>query len=754
MSQRSALVTAAVTAVVYVGAAKLGFTMAFTADQVTLVWPPTGLALAALLLYGRAALPGVLIGAFVANATANESLPVALCIAVGNTLEAIIAAYLLRQFTGIGASLDRLRHALGLVVFGALLSTMVGATIGVTSLCAGGIQPWSAYRQLWWTWWLGDAVGAMLVAPALLTLGAWHRLRRDGRVAEAAVLLLGLLSVSIAVFATSYSGNAPHYTLEYTVFPFLIWAAIRFGIAGAAMANVLASSIAVWGTVHALGPYSVGDVGERLMLLQIFMGIVAGTGLLLGAAVTERDAATRRRRAEHAITQVLAEASDAPAAVMRILEVICLHMEWEVGLFWNVDRESQHLRCTTVWRQPPLAASEFERISRTRSFGRGVGLPGRVWASDAPSWLIEVPRDPAFPRLDAAAAEGLLGAFASPVAVGSDLLGVLEFFYRRPIREPDHDLLQMFMTLGAEAGQFLARKQVEQDVAESEARKAGILEAVLDCIITIDHRGRIVEFNPAAERTFRYKRSDVMGREMAQLIIPPALRAAHREGLARYLATGTGGAIDRRFETTAMRADGTEFPVELSLVRSPSAGPPMFTGFLRDITVQKRMLEQLSFRAAHDGLTQSLNRTAFMDRLRIAVNRAGDGEPSIAVLFADIDQFKTINDRYGHAVGDQLLVAMAGRLHACVRPTDTVARLGGDEFAILIEGVETHAEVATVAERIKQALGSPFNLDGISVMATASLGIAFGSSANRPEDLLHAADLEMYRAKGTQDATQ
>jgi diguanylate cyclase (GGDEF)-like protein len=161
------------------------------------------------------------------------------------------------------------------------------------------------------------------------------------------------------------------------------------------------------------------------------------------------------------------------------------------------------------------------------------------------------------------------------------------------------------------------------------------------------------------------------------------------------------------------------------------------------------MLEQLSFRAAHDGLTQSLNRTAFMDRLRLAVNRAGASEPSLAVLFADVDQFKAINDRYGHAVGDQLLIAVAGRLHGCVRPTDTVARLGGDEFAILIEDVTTHAEVARVAERITNALSSPFNLEGISVSATISLGIAFGSSATLPEDLLHAADLEMYRAKGS-----
>ena len=125
MPTRSALLTAAVTAGVYIGAAKLGFTMAFTATQVTLVWPPTGIALAALLLYGRAAWPGILIGAFVANATAHETLVVAACIAVGNTIEAITAAYLLRFFTGLSSSLDRLRHALGLVVFGALLSTMI-----------------------------------------------------------------------------------------------------------------------------------------------------------------------------------------------------------------------------------------------------------------------------------------------------------------------------------------------------------------------------------------------------------------------------------------------------------------------------------------------------------------------------------------------------------------------------------------------------------------------------------------------------
>jgi diguanylate cyclase (GGDEF)-like protein/PAS domain S-box-containing protein len=266
--------------------------------------------------------------------------------------------------------------------------------------------------------------------------------------------------------------------------------------------------------------------------------------------------------------------------------------------------------------------------------------------------------------------------------------------------------------------------------------------------LAVMHRGRIVEFNPAAERTFRYKRSEVMGHEMAQLIIPPALRAGHREGLARYLAAGTGGAIDRRFETTAMRADGTEFPVELSLVRIPSAGPPMFTGFLRDITVQKRMLEQLSFRAAHDGLTQSLNRTAFMDRLRIAVNRAREGEPSIAVLFVDIDQFKTINDRYGHAVGDRTLQIFADIAKAHIGTAGTVGRWGGDEFVAVLPNT-TREIAATVAERIQVALEhAAADIDGRLVGSTVSTGMAFSSHGafDLPVMLLKA-DQALYRAK-------
>jgi PAS domain S-box-containing protein len=133
----------------------------------------------------------------------------------------------------------------------------------------------------------------------------------------------------------------------------------------------------------------------------------------------------------------------------------------------------------------------------------------------------------------------------------------------------------------------ISRAQADDALRRSEARKAAILDAALDCIISIDHEGRIVEFNPAAERTFGYRRDDVVGAQLTDAIIPPSLREKHRQGFARYLATGEERIIGRRVEMTAVRADGSEFPIELAISRIALDGPPSFTCYLRDITERK-----------------------------------------------------------------------------------------------------------------------------------------------------------------------
>lgn len=283
-----------IVALAYIGSAKLGFTVAFAAEQVTLVWPPSGIALAALLLAGMRAWPGIFIGAFIANVTTNEPALTALGIAAGNTLEALVGALLLRR-AGFQNSLDRLRDVFALILYSALLSTMVSATIGTFSLCATGLQPWHAYLPLWRIWWLGDAGGALLVAPAILVWGRRFQQKLPApstrRIVEACTLVCGLIFACAVIFMRADAGGLSGYSLIYIVFPFIIWAALRFGQRATTIVTLIASGIAVWSTAHTLGPFGAQSIGQSLLLLEIFMATVAATGLLLSAAISERKSA-------------------------------------------------------------------------------------------------------------------------------------------------------------------------------------------------------------------------------------------------------------------------------------------------------------------------------------------------------------------------------------------------------------------------------------------------------------------------------
>ena len=188
---------------------------------------------------------------------------------------------------------------------------------------------------------------------------------------------------------------------------------------------------------------------------------------------------------------------------------------------------------------------------------------------------------------------GVRACWSTPItSVANSVLGTFAIYHDEP-RTPtalDLSLMEHFTHVASIVGE-----RVRNDAAlrDSEARKAAILNSALDCIVTMDHEGRITEFNPTAERTFGYRRDKVMGRPMADVIIPPSLREQHRRGLARYMATGAATVLGRRLELNAIRADGSEFPVELGIVRIPLDGPPSFTGYLRDITGRKQADEKL-----------------------------------------------------------------------------------------------------------------------------------------------------------------
>jgi two-component system CheB/CheR fusion protein len=275
----------------YVGAAKFGLALAIDAPQVTAVWPPTGLALAAVFLLGRRAVVGVLLGAFAANVSLGEPVWVAAGIAVGNTLEAVVGAALLRRF-GFDGRLARSRDVLAL--FGALaIAPAVSATIGVAFLGAGGVQPVGHLGALFWLWWLADALGGLVFAPLLLVWASGHIApRRRFAVVEALSLGAGLLAGS----AVAFTRPPPAPLAEYSVFPFLIWGALRFGPVGSATVAAVADAIAVWATHLGLGPFAGAGPESGLVLLQIFMAVATATGLILGAIAAEQRRAEENAR--------------------------------------------------------------------------------------------------------------------------------------------------------------------------------------------------------------------------------------------------------------------------------------------------------------------------------------------------------------------------------------------------------------------------------------------------------------------------
>lgn len=281
----------------YFIAAKFGLSLAFATKQVTAVWPPTGVAFVAFLLLGFRVWPGIFLGAFVANATAGESLQTAAGIALGNTLCGTLGVALTRRFAGLERRLDSPRHVLGLVLLGAGLACTVSASGGVANLALAGIVPWSAYGSVWWVWWLGDALGVLLVAPFLLAwLPELPQERGAARWAELGVLLLILALLCNVTFLAPADRATEASGLKYVVFPFLIWAAVRFGQREATSAGIVISGFAIWGAVHDRGPFGAGPVDQRLILLGVFMAVVITTALTLSTVVAER------QRAEQALT--------------------------------------------------------------------------------------------------------------------------------------------------------------------------------------------------------------------------------------------------------------------------------------------------------------------------------------------------------------------------------------------------------------------------------------------------------------------
>jgi PAS domain S-box-containing protein len=550
----SDLVRMGLLCVIYVSTAALGLSLDAVSGIATVVWPPTGIALAALTLYGARLWPGIALAALLVNIWIGVPLFAASGVAVGNTLEALLGVFLLGRVVRFHPALDRLRDVLGFVILAAGVSPLVSASIGITSGWVGGVISPASYGQAWWTWWLGDAMGALIVAPLICIWSTWPRRRLSPiRLAEAGALLLLAGTVSLIVFGGVWT--TPRLEVSYLVFPVLTWAALRFGPAGVVAALTLVSCVAIGGTVQGLGPFTRETSHASLLWLQAFMGIATATSLMLAAAVAER------KRVEAQQAHLYQEAQQAHATAQESLALL-----------------------DTLLATAPVGFAFMDTDLRYRRINEALAaINGQPTATHLGRTLREV-----LPTL----APLLEPLHLQVLQTGKPLVNV-ELSGDKPTAplEQGHWLANYY-PVRTRDGRVFGVGVVVIDVTEHRradevrAQLAAIVASSDDAIIGKTLEGVITSWNAGAERLYGYAAEEVIGQPIA-LLVPPE----RSDELPAILARLRKGERMQHLETVRMRKDGQRLDVSLSVSPIEDANDRIIGAAIiaRDITERKRM---------------------------------------------------------------------------------------------------------------------------------------------------------------------
>ena len=330
-----------------------------------------------------------------------------------------------------------------------------------------------------------------------------------------------------------------------------------------------------------------------------------------------------------------------------------------------------------------------------------------------------------------------------PLRTPHGIIGALVVQHYEDATVYDQHDVGFLSSIGDQIALAIERKRAEEDRLRSERQFKDMFDNAPVAYHELDTEGRYTRINRTEELLLGYTNDELKGRHPWEFIVENVSRDATAEKLAGKIPLQ---AVERTF----IRKDGSHISVlnEDRLIYGEDGKVTGIRSTLQDITARKSLEEQLTHQALHDPLTKLGNRVLFRDRVEHAIMRVKRTHAPIAVLFLDLDHFKTVNDTLGHAAGDELLVSVTERLQACLRESDTPARFGGDEFAILLEDL-THAEQAAfIAERIRLVLCAPFTIDGNQVFISTSIGIAITvNGAETPEELLRNADVAMYLSK-------
>ena len=291
-------------------------------------------------------------------------------------------------------------------------------------------------------------------------------------------------------------------------------------------------------------------------------------------------------------------------------------------------------------------------------------------------------------------------------------------------------------------------RQKKEIILAQHTQLEAFLESSIDALIQMDFDGYITGWNKQAEQIFGWSAEDILDQKIEETIIPLRYRAAHVQGMKRYLGSGETSVINNLIEIHALHRDGHEFPVELSVSVTDSPDLQQFNAYIRDISERKHAETVIWNQANFDSLTNLPNRNLFLQKLEHEIRSCDRSNQSLALVYLDVDRFRDVNDSLGHDMGDKLLIEISDRLQKVVREIDTVSRLSGDEFTIILGNIDDQLSVQPVCQELLEALAKPFQLEHEKVFLTASIGVTFyPQDSKKIESLQRNADQAMYAAK-------